>query len=170
MAMKVFAVTDGAAASDVNEYMVNTKWAFKPGATTRNNTTSLANDPDLTLQTDPNKTYWLELIAPFTSIAAAGFKFSFAAPAGSVFTGQFMTVIGGLVSVGVYEPVSALVITSNISTTSSGAGVDDLITVRGSLVTAGTGGGLTYQWAQQTSNGGNTTVRAGSSMYMRRVS
>jgi hypothetical protein len=168
VAMKVFTEPSVLGAADVNEYLVNTKWAFKPSATTRINTTSLANDPDLTLQTDPNKTYWLELIAPFTSIAAAGFKFSFAAPAGSVFTGQFMTSIGP--SIGAYEPVAALLITSNIATTSSGGGVTDLITVRGSLVTAGTGGGITYQWAQNTSNGGNTTVRAGSVMYMRRVS
>jgi hypothetical protein len=168
--MKVFTEPSVLGAADTNEYLVNTKWATKPSATTRINTTTLANDPDLTLQTDPNKMYWLELIAPFTSPTAAGFKFSFAAPAGSVFTGYALYLSGGNPTVVVYEPVSALLITSNVIMATSGGGVDDMVTIRGSLVTAGTGGGLTYQWAQQTSNGGNTTVRAGSVMYMRRVS
>lgn len=170
MPLPVYNVGDIPGANDFNEIFVNTKWAVKPSATTRINTTSPANDPDLQLAVETNKSYWLELIAPFTSIAAAGFKFSFAAPAGSVFTGYALLWIAGTLSMFAYEPVSGLVITSNVTTASNGGGVDDLITVRGSLVTAGTAGNLTYQWAQQTSNGGNTTVRAGSSMYLRRVS
>jgi len=169
VAMKVFTEPSVLGAADVNEYLVNVKWAFKPSATTRINTTTPANDPDLTLTVDPNKSYWLELVAPFTSIAAAGFKFSFAAPAGSVFTGGFLYSANGITALGTYSS-AGLLITANIATTSTGSGADDLITVRGSLVTAGTGGGLTYQWAQNTSNGGNTTVRAGSVMSLQRRS
>lgn len=166
--MKVFA-PGVLSSADVNEYLVNTKYVEKASATTRVSTTTPANDPDLSLHLDTNKIYFLELIAPFTSIAAAGFKFSFSIPAGTVFTGYALTGIGGVTSINTYSSAGNA-ITINISTASTGSGADDIITVRGTLDTAGTGGNITYQWAQATSNGGNTTVRAGAAMYIRRVS
>ncbi len=170
MAMKVFAVTDGAAAADVNEYMVNTKYAEKAAGTTRAATTTLTADPDLQIHLDTNKTYWMELIAPFSSATAAGFKFSFFAPAGTVFTGYAETYISA-VGLTLYTYSSAnLLLTANISMGSTaGSGIDDLVAVRGTLDTAGSAGNIGYQWAQNTSNAGNTIVRAGSSMYIRRV-
>src|SRR5260221_3369958 len=115
MAMKVFAVTDGAAAPDVNEYMVNTKYAEKATATTRSNTAALANDPDLSLHLDTNKTYRMDLIAPYASAVAAGFKFSFNIPAGSVFTG-YAPVTGGPGALTSFTyPSADLLITPNLS-------------------------------------------------------
>jgi hypothetical protein len=169
MAMKVFAVTDGAAAADVNEYMVNTKYTEKAAGTTRVSTTTLTADPDLQIHLDTNKTYWMELIAPFTSPAAAGFKFSFFVPAGTVFTGYALVTGAGALSLFTYSSGGNL-ITLNVNSASAGAGVDDQIIVRGTLDTAGSAGNIGYQWAQLTSNGGNTIVRAGSAMYIRRVS
>ena len=170
MAMKVFAVTDGAAAADVNEYMVNTKYVEKAASTTRVSTTSLTGDPDLQLHLDTNKTYWMELVAPFTSPTAAGFKYSFFMPAGSVFTGYAPNYINSFGLSLVTYSSAGLLLTANIGmTNTSGSGVDDIVIVSGTLDTAGSAGNIGFQWAQQTSNGGNTIVRAGAAMYIRRV-
>jgi hypothetical protein len=169
--LKVFAVGDILAAADVNEYLVNTKYAEKLGAgTTRVSTTTLAVDPDLSLHLDANKTYWIEMLAPVTSPAAAGFKWSFNVPAGAVFTGYANYALdstGG--SYYVYSSGNRF-ITANISNSSSGGGTDDLVQIRGTLDTAGTASNFSFLWAQNVSNGGNTIVRSGSFMLARRVS
>jgi hypothetical protein len=169
-AMKVFNVQDGLGSADFNEYAVNTKYVEKAAPTTRVSTTTLTADPDLQLHLDANKTYRMELVAPFTSATAAGFKISFFVPAGTVFTGYTLTTIANLVSIFVYSSAN-LLITANIPMANTqGSGIDDLVAVSGIIDTAGTAGNIGYQWCQNTSNAGNTTVRAGSSMLIRRVS
>ncbi len=51
----------------------------------------------------------------------------------------------------------------------TGGAADDLVVMRGTLMTTGNAGRVIYQWCQSTSNAGNTTVRAGASMYIKRV-
>ena len=167
--MKVFA-PGVLGSADVNEFLVNTKYVEKASGTTRNNTTTLTVDPDLQLHLDTNKTYFMDMIAPFTSAVAAGFKFSFFVPAGTVFTGYALFTGGtGTPSIATYSS-GGNAITINVTAASAGSGVDDIVVVRGTLDTAGTAGNIGYQWAQSTSNAGNTTVRAGSAMWIRRVS
>jgi hypothetical protein len=168
--MKVFA-PGVLGSADVNEYLVNTKFVEKATATTRTSTTTLTADPDLQLHLDTNKTYWIEMIAPFTSPGpgTAGFKFSFFIPAGAVFTGYAMSVIGGVISIYTYSSAGNA-LTLNVATGASGGGVDDLITLSGIIDTAGSAANIGYQWCQNSSNAGNTIVRAGSSMSIWRVS
>lgn len=169
MTMKVFA-PGVLGSADVNEYLVNTKYAEKANGTNRVSTTTLTADPDLQIHLDTNKTYWMELIAPYTSPSAAGFKYSFFVPSGTVFTGYALFTGGtGTPSIYTYSAAGQL-ITANVFMASAGASVDDIIVVRGTLDTAGSAGNIGYQWCQNTSNGGTTTVRAGSAMLIRRVS
>jgi hypothetical protein len=170
MAMKIINVGDGVGAADMNEYFVNTKYTEKAASTTRTSTTTVTADPDLQIHLDANKTYWMEMVAPFTSPTAAGFKFSFFVPAGTVFTGYALAVVNAAVSVYIFSS-GGTAITINVPlANTAGGGVDDLVAVRGTLDTAGSAASIGYQWAQNTSNGGNTIVRAGSAMYIKRVS
>src|SRR5258708_28784018 len=101
--MKAFADNPVLGSGDINEYFVNTKFAVKPNATIITSQTTSANDPDLQIHVDTNKTYWLELAAPFTSQSGTGFRFSFGAPAGTVLTGYFQSSIGGTTSTRPYS-------------------------------------------------------------------
>src|SRR5215470_15294427 len=87
--MKVFNVGDVLAAADVNEYLTHTKYASKPADTNRASTTTLANDPDLTLAVDANKSYRLELIANYYNGGGStgNIKVNLTVPASAVFYG-----------------------------------------------------------------------------------
>ena len=170
MTMKVFNVNDVLNAADVNEYLVNVILAVKSGGTSLNSSTTMVADPDLSVTLSPNKSYLLDTTIVFTSPSAAQFKFAFNFPAGSVFVGyaQFSSLSGGFYGTA-YSTAGSTLSTANVAS-SIGGGIDDFVFVRGLLITAGTGGGFTLKWAQNVSNGGNTTVRDKSSMLLTRVS
>src|SRR5262244_736215 len=93
MAMRVFNPGDVLAAADVNEYLVNTKYAIKPADTSRASNTTLTADPDLTVTVDANKTYFVNMTILFTAPASPGdLKWACTVPAGTVFNGTCNTV------------------------------------------------------------------------------
>ena len=172
MAMKVFTVTDGAAAADVNEYMVNTKYAAKPSGTIRSNTATTAIDPDLQLQVDTNKSYMIEVFLLFNSSVTANFKYRFNAPAGAVLYGSVLAYYVGGTGPGItgYHTAGSNAVLYN--TPQSIAGQDPFnspVRISGVLNTAGTGGGFSVAWSQDTSNGFSTQLLSGSFMLVRRV-
>src|SRR5258706_4080037 len=93
--MKVFNDNTVLPAADINEYLVNVKYSDKAAGTSRASTTTVADDPDLQIVLDTNKTYFLEITAPYNSPAAAGFTYKIGAPGGSVVTGYAITAVGG---------------------------------------------------------------------------
>src|SRR5258707_13354825 len=93
--MKVFNDNTVLPAQDINEYLVNVKYSDKAAGTSRASTTTVADDPDLQIQLDTNKTYFLEITAPYNSPAAAGFTYKIGAPGGAVVTGYAITARGG---------------------------------------------------------------------------
>src|SRR5258706_5058037 len=101
--MKVFNDNRVLPAADINEYLVNVKYSDKAAGTSRASTTTVADDPDLQIVLDTNKTYRLQIIAPYNSPAAAGFTYKIGAPGGSVFTGYAITAVGGTVSIITYS-------------------------------------------------------------------
>ncbi len=170
--MAMIVINDGNVVSGatMNEYFTNTKYIDKPAGTTRTSTTTLTADPDLQIHLDTNKTYWMELIAPFTSPAAAGFKYSFFVPAGTLFTGYALVSVSAALTLFTYSAGHLLITANPALGSTSGGDVDDIVIVRGTLQTGGSAGNIGYQWAQQTSNVNPTLVRLGASMYIRRVS
>ncbi|HEX7995895.1 MAG TPA: hypothetical protein VF506_18400 [Streptosporangiaceae bacterium] len=175
MAMKVFSDNTVASAADANEYFVNTKYAVKPSNTTRTGT-SVSDDPDLVLNVGTNRTFQLELIAPFTGASGAGgLKFAFSGPAGAQLFGywqlttaqgsSFGPVQGGTYDGGVSQNLGT---TQNISAL-TGVTLADTLAVRGWLQTGGTAGNFTFRWSLNSASG-NVTALAGSAMFLRRVS
>ena len=176
MTLKTFNVNDVLNAADVNEYLVagKTQFVTKPSNTNRASTTTPTIDPDLLLQVDANKTYEVEVYLQLISVAAAGFKWRFNAPAGAVLYGNWTNMVpipgSGTGQMGLaYDPALNLFnATQNITTFDFG--LVTFIRVSGILTTAGTASGFSLAWSQQTSNGTNTQLLAGSSMLIRRVS
>jgi hypothetical protein len=142
---------------------------IKPGGTNRSSTTTLTDDPHLTVTLAASTSYWLELCAAITSPAAADFKWDFTFPAGLTFTGYSVVSVTGGASLagGIWSPANNALSVPGICNT-TGGGVDDFVSVHGMLTTAGTAGAFTWRWAQFVSDPGNTAVRAGSSMIVQR--
>lgn len=169
MAMKVFNVGDVLAAADVNEYLVNTILVQKPSDTSRNTTTTLANDPDLTVAVAANKTYWCEVLVQYLASGTFNLKAAFTMPAGAAFNGEMISMPAGG---GSFAPngLDAANPLNSVTFHIAGGGAFELTArLSGLLVVAGSSGSLTLQWAQDTSGATNTTVRAGSFMYLRRA-
>jgi hypothetical protein len=171
MAMKVFAVTDGLGAADVNEYLVNTKYAVKPADTTRTGTT-LSDDPDLHVTVDTNKTYELLLMVPFAG-ANGGLKFNFTGSGGNNLYGywqlQFSTTLAGQTRGSGYDAVTYNLGQNWSVTDLTGLSIPDILIVQGWLVTSSTAGTFTFRWCQN-SGSGQLIARAGAAMRLRRVS
>jgi len=168
MALRVFNPGDVLAAADVNEYLVNNRYAIKPADTARFSTTTPANDPDLTIAVDANKTYFVNMTVLFTAVNGTGdLQFQFTIPAGTVFSGT-ATDPNGVVPYTASPPGRA--ITTLLGVTGAGTGTVAAIVFNGVLATGGSSGSFTFQWSQQTSNATSTTVKQGSHMFLRRVS
>lgn len=175
MAMKVFAVTDGLGAADVNEYLVNTKYAVKNANTVRSGT-SVSDDPDLVLNVGTNRTFLLDLMVIYQG-GSGGLKFAFTGPAGAQLFGywsvQFTaTPPGGFPGAAIGNTYDGGV-TANLGTAQSvsalsALGLTDTLSVRGWLQTAGTAGNLTFRWSLNSAVS-NVTALAGSAMLLKRV-
>lgn len=170
MAMQVFTVGEVLAAADVNEYLVNTRFILKPSDTSRSSTTSQTADPDLTLAVDASKSYILDMFVQYTAVNGSGdLKCSWTAPSGAIFNGMGIGVqASGAAEIYGYQS-SGNVLTTAVSYGGGGAAILSF-RMSGILVMSTTAGSLTFQWAQNTSNGTATVVKQGSSMLLRRVS
>lgn len=172
MAMRVFNVGDVLAASDVNEYLVNTRFAVKPpspgGDTSRATNTTLTNDPDLSVAVDANKTYWCDIFLLYLSTSTANLKIAFTVPGSAVFTGGIHAYPAGGSNVGL-TPIDSGGPITGTQHIAGFAAFDGCARISGILATAASAGNFTLQWAQDTSAGTTTIMRGGSSMFLRRV-
>lgn len=168
MAMRVFAVGDVLAAADVNEYLVNTKFAQKPNDTSRATNTTLTNDPDLSIAVDANKSYEVEVYGLYLATNTPNLKIAFTLPGSATFNGvsHLFPVGGGGVSIG---PLDAAIPITGALHIAGVSPFDGAFRISGILTTAGAAGSFTLQWAQDTSSASTTIMRGGSSMLLRRV-
>lgn len=162
MSMKDFTVGQVLAASDVNEYCVNTHFAYKASDTSRTSSPGLSNDPDLQLAVEANVIYelWCEVV--FNS-STAQLAVQFGGPSG-------MT-LGGTVwcrSSGATQSATMTIMTA-LSIYADGGASTACVTMHGLVNTAGTAGTLAVQWGQGTSSANATVVKAGSMLSLRRV-
>jgi hypothetical protein len=140
-------------------------------STAVNNSTVLVNDGVLTLPVLANAIYQMELFLIYNSNATADFKIAFTAPAGAAMTwGQLGldTAVAGAGSVAGDVRAGVTTIAGNLPY--GGAGADACGIAVGVLVMAGTAGTLTVQFAQNTANVSNTTIQAGSALWLKPVS
>lgn len=170
MTMKVFAVGEVLTAADVNEYLVNVKYVRKAVDETITSSTSLQNDDELFLSVDANKTYEVFFVATYNGATAGDISWRVTGPASSTLT---------MPSIGIQQAGAgsgddlteaynqALPVAQQYG--ALGTGILSPIYWHGLIVVAGTAGTIQFQWAQNTSSGTATTVKAGSFMILRRV-
>ncbi|WP_377271934.1 hypothetical protein [Peterkaempfera sp. SMS 1(5)a] len=145
--------------------------AYKTTSTPRTSTTTIANDPDLTLAVEANAIYSLEGLLVYNGGSTNDdLRMGWAAPASAsltwVATGQGLTASTGIGTV----VTDAQDLTSNaysLGTIANTRGMTAMI--RGLLITAGTAGFLTLQWAQFTSSATATSMLAGSHIGLQRL-
>jgi len=168
VAPPVWAVGQVLTASDVNTWLVPGA-VVKPADTQRSATTTMTADPDLVIAVTANATYYISGVIFYGGVNGTpgtdGLKCTFAVPAST--TGQLFNNHMNL-SQTFTQPLA----TNWTDTTTAGTtGVANIfcLGISGSLLTAGTAGNLTFQWAQAASNGTNLTIKANSFIVAQRI-
>jgi hypothetical protein len=144
---------------------------FKAATTSRNTTTTLANDPDLAVTISATGTYevYCQLFFYGTTTGTQGFKYllTYSATAGAA---DFYSAVGALNSSAIAYAGNLFVggIASATGTMSTGSATPDHLLLSGTINCTATGT-LNLQWAQATSSANNTNLSAGSRMSVRKI-
>lgn len=140
--------------------------ARKTGDTARTNNT-LADDPHLTVTADANAIYEISGCFFFNGLAAADFREQFTVPSGASYR---MSMLG--------QDQSATVTVGTVITDQQtgaqtwgtiGTSANMTCQFKGILKTGGTGGAVTVQWAQASTNATATTLVTDSYFVLRRI-
>jgi len=124
---------------------------------TRSSTTTLANDADMTFSTNTSVGYTFRLHVFYNTPAAADFKFTINHSATTTrIRWTYSAILPDGTSVVALETASGTPVSLTTAITGNG-----YIAIVGILQSGGTGT-LAFQWAQNTSDAGNTTVYEGS--------
>ncbi|MET9957027.1 hypothetical protein ABZ135_36505 [Streptomyces sp. NPDC006339] len=142
----------------------------KSGDTTRASTTTMANDPDLTIGVVANGVYRLTGYIVYSqnlaASASSGIKIGWSGPALATMQWTSGGTDGPTSLTG--QDVTSNSISQTRSLPSNLGTFMSAIPV-GYLAVAGTAGSLSFQWAQVASNATGTIVRAGSWINLRRI-
>lgn len=151
------------AAADVNAWLAPLAGVKSADQITHNNT--YINDPDMRFAVAANSIYEFRVFIRFSSPTGADFQSSFTVPAGA---GARLCRVG-ISSGGAVVVSNPFTDASNITSQGSGAGTEQCTNLFGTLFTASTAGNLIFQWAQVTTNAGNTTLMQYSYLTGRRI-
>lgn len=139
-----------------------------PGNTARTGTTTLADDPNLKFTAGANQTWLIEAEVHYSTPTTADAKFGIGVPASTA--GRF-TVTGHAITATTFDstvvarswPISAGAIAVG------GNGTDGVASITATVRTGATAGTVAIQWAQNTSDAGNTVVYADSTLRATRI-
>lgn len=129
----------------------NFRQVAKAALLNRASTVTPADDPDLTLSVVANAVYEVRCLPVWTN-GGGGFRMCWNVPALATMT---WTDGGG----------SGMTLPTTNATFTASTGTESV----GRLVTGANAGSCTLQWAQSTSNAGNTALQAGSFLTLRRT-
>jgi hypothetical protein len=140
--------------------------AVKPTTTTRSSTSTLADDPHLTLALSTTGTYRITGMLIHQGNTAQYAKWAFAY-SGTVTSGAVSASTGRDAGAALNGFYSSTVTTVN--TTASANAADPLVAVIEATVVVSTTGTLSLQWAQSASNASACSVLAGSRISARKI-
>lgn len=133
--------------------------------------TTFQNDDELVIALDANSNYIIDGMVSYSSPTAADIKFQFTAPSGATgrrhITYPNPTATSCLSTAQSTYGASLTTDATQIGAIGAGVQCEALFNVH--LATAGTAGNLVLQWAQDTSDAGNTVVHAGSFFRWRKL-
>jgi len=156
------------AAADVNNWFVPIA-ASKPSDTSRASTTTQTADPDLTIALAANASYIINGYLGYAnaSASAGDLKYSFTAPASNTTLWSSIRIDIASGTTTIAGPNAAG--TANNMTAQTSSTSDRSVHIFGTVITAGSTGNLTLNWAQNTSNATATIIRANSYLMVQRI-
>src|SRR5438045_1226145 len=166
MAVPVVSVGDVLTASFVNTWLLPLA-VTQPTSESLASSTALQNDDHLVLAVAASATYEFTCQVFFIAAASPGdIKWTWSVPAGAAITYQNLHNEGGGTGVG----NSALAYGDTDTPFAAGGGSPtEAMRMTGTLTVAGTAGNVQLRWAQNTSSGTATQVRANSQLILRRI-
>lgn len=161
MAAPVFATNDVPTAAQANDWFVNVNFARKSGNTARNTTTTLSNDPHLSVAVAANAVYQVICNLKYDGATTGDLKIGWSVPSSASFD---WTVVGAGTAAAAYtdDQTGGFQTLSTPTFGALGVGTFAGVLVVGLLVVSVTSGNMILQWAQGTSSGTDTTVYANS--------
>lgn len=132
----------------LSDFTGSSRAAYKTADTTRTATTTLADDPHLTLAVEANSIYIFNSRLFMTSPTTADFKYGFSVPSG----GSMKWQMANNPSTDYYTEATS------ITRSTAGSPNTNTVAYTGVIVTSSTSGEFTLQWAQDTSDAGNTIL------------
>src|SRR5215471_9611652 len=143
--------------------------ALKTVDTTRNTTTTMTNDPDLFVPVAAASIYEIRGCLYYTGAASsADLKFTFTIPTGA--SGYYFPCRQNLSGNFTGSFGDQWTSTETANTTGTTVPTNLMVVfIQGFLTVAGTAGNLQLQWAQNTSSGTNTNMRANSFLCAQRI-
>lgn len=146
-------------------------FARKSADTARSSTVTATPDPHLSVAVQANATYMIEGYIIYNANTTGDFGMQFGTPAGA--TGNWNAIAwgrGATASIGTDGfTVRTNDNTINQNRTYGGDTTDITAHVRGLVITSGTAGNVTVDWAQAASDPGATTLRTNSHIMLTRV-
>lgn len=160
-------VTGGLAVDGANFFPTLT--ARKTAPEVRNNNTTLADDGHLTIPVEANTAYLFESFLLYATDPAADIKLQFTGPAGATLDWGRGGMDSGTTTTTTGASKTGLAIASAITLGGVTSNVTKLFAMpRGTLVTSGTAGLFTLQWAQQALVASDSTLYAQSWIRLQR--
>lgn len=166
MAIPTWSVGQVLASADVNSWFVPIV-TIKPSDTSRNNTTSMTNDPSLALALKAGCTYAISGVIFYSGPTAGSsdLKFTFNPPPGN--NGQYF--VGHQNLSGAFAGAFQNSWLDTVTANTNGVGTVMCLAFQGINAIGASDGNLQFQWAQNTSNATNTIVKAQSYLVAQRI-
>jgi hypothetical protein len=153
------------AAADVNTWLAPLAGVKSADQIITSHTT-LVSDADMRFAVAVNSIYEFHVHLRYASPTGGDWKSSFSVPAGA--NAKF-SAVGNNLSGGVRDVTLEWLDTDSVTSQGKGAGTLMLAEFFGFITTTSTAGNLIFQWAQNTSSAGNTTLFQNSYLTGRRI-
>lgn len=168
MGFKIFSVNEYLTSGDVNAYFEQQQIVIKSADESVTSSTSVQDDNHLTMTLSANTNYWVEGHLITDGAVGGDFRLQFIVPSGTIrwlANGPLSSATGTVTDVDRNYKVGAT--TTIMGTIASGT--NSVVHIFGIIRTAGSGGTFKLQWAQGTSSGTATRVRANSMLRVARM-
>lgn len=169
MAKPIIAPGDVPPSLTWNEWFVNVNWARQTTVQSVLNSVTLVTASDLVIPCAANAIYEMRAVITYAAPTAADMKVLFRTPTSATFQGAGTVLIAGAAS---QTEIQTLPYGGNASEVWGGLGGGSTWGfVQGVLITAGTAGNFSVEFAQNVANsGGSTSINVNSHMSLRRMS
>jgi hypothetical protein len=164
MALPTWSSGEVLSAADVNSYFVPLA-AIKTSDESVTSSTTIQNDDELVLTPEVSSSYYFQCYIYFQGGTAGDIKWQWGVPTGAFIRYQavFTGTGGGFGANNTYSASDV------VAAQCDGAGVDNGMNMMGTLVMGSTSGNLTFKWAQNSSSGTATIVKAQSAVMLTRI-